>query len=54
MAKPKVVVKKSRHTKKGKMVTKIAVHNPDPVVEIIVHDPTMLERIVEWVKQNFA
>lgn len=54
MTKPKIVVKKVVAAKKRKAVTKIVVHNPDPVVEVIVHDPTFLERTVAWLKENFS
>lgn len=57
MTKPKIVVKKA--AKKKKPVTKIVVHNPEPVVEVIVddaviaHDPTFLERAMKWLEEAF-
>jgi hypothetical protein len=52
--KPKIVVKKPVATKKNTAVTKIIVQNPAPVVEVIVHDPTILERVTAWIKENFS
>lgn len=52
--KPKIAVKETVPAKKRKAVTKIIVHNPEPVVEVIVHDPTFLERTVAWLKENFS
>ena len=52
--KKKLVVKKLAATKRRAAVTKIVVHDPEPVVEVIVHDPTFLERIEAWLKENFA
>jgi hypothetical protein len=52
--KAKIVVKKAVATKKKAAVTKIIVHNPDPVVEVVVHDPNFLERTVAWLKENFS
>lgn len=55
--KHKIVVKKA--VAKKKAVHKIVVHDPEPVVEVTVHDevvakdPTFIERIQTWLKENF-
>jgi hypothetical protein len=54
LKKAKIVVKKVKPAKKRTAVTKIVVHNPDPVVEVTVHDPNFLERTVAWVKETFS
>jgi hypothetical protein len=46
-----IQVAKKRKAKKH--LIKVAVHHPkrpDPVLEVVVHDPSFLERATAWVK----
>jgi hypothetical protein len=58
--KSKIIVKKAPATKKRPAHTKIVVHDPEPVLEVVVHDeaiahdPTFLERIQTWLTENFS
>ena len=58
--KSKIIVKKAAATKKRPAHTKIVVHDPEPVLEVtvhdeaIAHDPTFVERTLTWLKENFS
>ena len=48
------VAKNALPAKKKPVITKIAVLAPHPVLEVVVHDPTFLERVQAWIAQNFS
>jgi hypothetical protein len=54
IVKPRVVVTKRGLAPGRKLpVVKLIVQDPEPVLEVHVHDPTFLERAAKWVREVF-